>query len=308
MNHYKIADISIHVIWENEEKRYRNYLYHDCIVLPRNLASFRCEEQSEEPDMTAWVHELCEFTGSESYKRVHNQAFFERAGKNVMLVFDPYNRNRPGYSLEMSKDYSRVDYIPHIREYEHYDLQWMMYPFEGRILYRGGFVLHGAAVEFNGKGIIFTGVSGAGKTTQAHLWQRFRNAIIINGDCPAIRMENGIPYLYGTPWCGTSGESINRRTHLSAVVAVKQGETNSIRELNGTPAYLALLANIFHSCFDKEAVELSIANLERIVKQIRVYELTCTISEAAVEILERKLISWDLTEYEASCDCNNRRI
>jgi hypothetical protein len=207
-----------------------------------------------------------------------------------MTVFDPCNLVKPGYSIEMSKDYSQVDYIPHIQEYDHYDLQWMMYPFEGRLLYKGGIVLHGAAVEYNGKGFIFTGISGAGKTTQAHLWQKYRNALIINGDSPSIRMKDGIPYLYGTPWCGTSGESINRKAHLSAVIMVKKGDTNSIRELKGTSAFLAILANVHHSCFDKTSYDLSISNVEYMIKQIQVFELTCTISEDAVKILEKEII------------------
>lgn len=213
-----------------------------------------------------------------------------RPDQLIMTVYDPYDSHKPGYSIEMSKDYSQIKYIPHIREYDHHDLYWMMYPFEGRILYKGGFVLHGAALELNGKGFVFTGVSGAGKTTQAHLWQKYRNAFILNGDCPAIRYYDDIPWVYGTPWCGTSGESINRRAHLSAVILVKPGNSNYIRELSGTSALLALLANVLHSNFDKNTLDLSIHNLKAIVGNIQVFELTCTISEEAVKILEKEIM------------------
>jgi hypothetical protein len=290
MYNYRIAEMNVCVSWENELKKSRSYHYHDCIILPRSLAAFYNETIPEKPDMRVLVHELSDYTGIENYKKVHNHAFFERPNQTIMTVYDPHDLDKPGYSIEMSKDYSQVDYIPHIPEYEHYDLQWMMYPFEGRFLYKGGVVLHGAAVEYSGKGFIFTGISGAGKTTQAHLWQKYRNALIINGDCPAIRITDGIASLYGTPWCGTSGESINRRVHLSAVVVVKKGDTNSISELNGNSAFLALLANVLHSSFDKETLDLSIQNLKTFVNYIRVFEFTCTISEEAVKILEKELI------------------
>jgi hypothetical protein len=290
MYYYQIAEMNVCVSWENDRKKYRNYQYHDCIVLPRCLAAFYNETVSDKPDMMVRVCELSGFTGIEDYKRVQNHAFFETVNKFTMTVYDPNDFSRPGYSIVMSKDYSQVEYIPHIREYEHYDLQWMMYPFEGRILYKGGVVLHGAAVEYNGKGFIFTGISGAGKTTQAHLWQKYRNALIINGDCPAICIHEEIPWVYGTPWCGTSGESIKRKTHLSAVVIVKIGNANTIRELNGNSAFLAMLANVLHSCFDKKTLDLSIQNLKAIVDQVRVFELTCTVSEEAVKILEKEIM------------------
>jgi hypothetical protein len=290
MYYYKIAEMNVCVLWENEKQKNKSYLYHDCIVLPRSLAAFFNEEAPEEPDMKVWVRGISEFTGTDFYKRVHNQTFIKSDHKLIMTMMDPNNLEKPGYSIEMSKDYSQVEYIPHISEYEHYDLQWMMYPFEGRLLYKGGIVLHGAAVECNGKGFIFTGISGAGKSTQAHLWQRFRNALIINGDCPAVRVKDGIPTLYGTPWCGTSGESINRKTHLNAVILVKKGDTNSIRELKGNSAFLAMLANVFHSCFDQDTLDLSIWNLKKIMEHIQVFELTCTIGENAIKILEKEIM------------------
>lgn len=289
MYYYHIAEMNICVSWENAARRNRNYQYHDCIVLPRSLEAFYSDVLPEVLDMKVKLHELSEFTSTDSYKRIRNQAFIEKEDKLIMTVFDPYDNNRPGYSIEMSKNYAQVDYIPHIREYEHDDLQWMMYPFEGRLLYTGGVVLHGVAVEYMGKGFLFTGASGAGKTTQAHLWQKYRDALIINGDCPSIRIKGGTPYVYGTPWCGTSGESINRRTHLGAVVLVKKGATDSIRELKGNSAFLALLANVLHSSFDKAAFDLSIINLKQIIEHIKVYELTGTISEAAVKVLEKEI-------------------
>jgi hypothetical protein len=290
MNYYQIAGINICVLWENEEIKYMYYRYHDCIVLPRALAAFHNVEIPEEPDMIVKVHALSVYTGPKKYKKLYNQSFYPEDDKMTMTVYDPYSEATAGYSITMSKDYSYVEFTPHISEYEHYDLQWMMHPFEGRVLYKGGIVLHGAAIECNGKGIIFTGISGAGKSTQAHLWQKYRDALIINGDCPSINMVKGIPTVYGTPWCGTSGEFINRKVTLSAVVLVKQGEMNTLKELEGHAAFVGVLANVLHSNFDESALDLSVENLKSIMDQIRVFEITCTISEEAVKILEREIM------------------
>ena len=290
MYHYRIGGINLSVVWENEDRKYKYYRYRDCIILPRVLEAFRNETVQEEPDMKVTVCALSKFSDVEKHKRIYNQSFYRKDDKMIMTVYDPYDLKIFGYSLVMSKDYSCVEYIPHLRNYEHYDLQWMMYPFEGKVLYKGGIVLHGAAIEYNRGGIIFTGISGAGKSTQAHLWQKYREALIINGDCPLIRIIDGVPKVFGTPWCGTSGEAINRKATLRAVVLVKKGEKNSLRELKGDEAFLPLLANVLHSNFDENSLDLAIENLKSIIHNIRVFDFTCTISEEAVEFLEKEIM------------------
>jgi hypothetical protein len=289
MDQFQIANITISVLWENEEQKDIYYRYHDCIIMPRILEAFRAKELHAETDLTVSVRTMKPYTGPIIRERVYNETFYREDGKIILTIFNPYHLEVPGYSLSMSEDYADVVYTPHIKEYENYDLQFVMIPFEGRVLQKGGVVLHGAAVEHLGKGIIFTGVSGAGKSTQAHLWQKYRNALILNGDCPVIRLDKGKPRIYGTPWCGTSGEAINRNTELSSVVLVKQGEKSALRRLEGQSAYLAVLANVFRSNNDVSAVDLAISNLKSIVEQIQVFELTCTISEDAVKLLENEI-------------------
>ena len=43
-------------------------------------------------------------------------------------------------------------------------------------------LLHGAFVDYGERGLVFTGPSGIGKTTQAELWQQYAGARIVNGD------------------------------------------------------------------------------------------------------------------------------
>ncbi len=289
MDYFQIAGITVGIEWENEGGKRRCYCYHDCIILPRVLEAFHIEAPPDRPDMHVLVQSLNRHTGPLTGKRIINQLYYQTDNHKVLTEFDPYNRAAPGYSILMSGDYSTAEYTPHIKEYEHYDLHWMTQPFECRALYMGGLVLHGAALEYSGKGFIFTGSSGAGKTTQAHLWQRYRDALIINGDCPAIMPANGKPRVYGTPWCGSSGETVNRSIPLDSVFLIKHGDTNTLKELTGHEAFLALLANVFHSNFDSSTLDRAIENIKRIIQDIRVFELTCTIDESSVETVEKVL-------------------
>lgn len=50
---------------------------------------------------------------------------------------------------------------------------------------------HAAQITYQETGILFAGPSGAGKTTQAKLWERFRNARIICNDRTLLRKQDG---------------------------------------------------------------------------------------------------------------------
>ena len=61
------------------------------------------------------------------------------------------------------------------------------------ILFSGGLVFHSSGLDDNGKGLVFIGHSGAGKSTQAGLWSREPGVIAMNDDRIAVRVEAGGP-------------------------------------------------------------------------------------------------------------------
>lgn len=292
MNRYQIAGVEVAIEWEKEEEK--NYIYgsHDCIILPRAMEAFGVREGLKVQtlgSMQVKVHDVQALSLNTRSRRLYNQRWYETSSENILTLYDLFEGEKPCYSMIMAKDYSQVDYIPHCKEYAHYDLQWLMFPFECRMLHLGGMVLHGAAIEYKREGIIFSGISGAGKSTEAHLWQYYRNALILNGDAPAIHDEDGMPRVYGTPWNGTSGESINRSTPLKAIVLVKKGDCNKLRAVDEKEAVLAVFSNTFHMNFDLGLIDFCITYIQKLVKHIGVYELTCRVEEEAVNVVAQEL-------------------
>ena len=102
----------------------------------------------------------------------------------------------------------------------------------GRILFAPGIVCHAFAVEDEGRGFLFVGHSGAGKSTQAALWAARTNATVLSDDRVAVRMDGKGPSIHGTPWGGDADIATNHRAPLTAVFILGQAPQNSLRRLS----------------------------------------------------------------------------
>lgn len=149
--------------------------------------------------------------------------------------------------------------------------------------------LHAALIEHSGFGIVFLGPSGIGKTTQAELWNRYRNARIINGDITFVQEENGEFWGVGTPWHGSSPYCENRRVRLKAMVVLKQGEKNQLRMLEGYEKVKEVSNSVFYPRWAEGGMELCLSTLDRLLRNLPVYELSCVPEEEAVALLERNI-------------------
>jgi len=155
--------------------------------------------------------------------------------------------------------------------------------FRNSILFSSGIVVHAAAIDYKGKGIIFSGPSGTGKSTHARLWKKHKGALILNGDRPAMRIAGDSVDLYGTPWAGTSREFVNQKAPLEAIVMLEQGSSNEIRRLTNEEAVRLLAARCYSPYFDKDLMSLALDNIGGIIERVPVYLLECTPDHSAVE-------------------------
>src|SRR5699024_12852419 len=93
--------------------------------------------------------------------------------------------------------------------------------------------MHSSLVKTGNGGLMFVGPSGIGKTTQAELWNKYRDALIINGDIVFVQETEENFLGWGTPWHGSSPYCENTSVPVHAMIVLKQASENSIRELTG---------------------------------------------------------------------------
>ncbi|SHO49571.1 phosphoenolpyruvate carboxykinase (ATP) [Anaerocolumna xylanovorans] len=157
--------------------------------------------------------------------------------------------------------------------------------FRNRILYYDGLVIHGSAIQWEEKGIVFSGPSGMGKTTQSKLWKKYKKAEMINDDRPAIRVIDSRPYVYGTLWNGARGKGRNKSAPLSAIVLLEQSKQNTIVRLSREEAVNKLMPRSFLPYNSGESMDRALKNLEMIVTVTPVFYLKCRPDREAVELL-----------------------
>lgn len=163
------------------------------------------------------------------------------------------------------------------------------------VLHRhGGMVLHASCIMYKGQAVLFSARSGTGKSTHTRLWKKYYpETLIINDDLPAIRLKddgNGstTAYAYGTPWCGKTQTNENVSTPIRAIVFLNQAPENSLRRLNGAEAAFRLLEGIRRPVL-ADMMQKSLDAAAEMVSVVPTYELNCTISREAVDLVKTEL-------------------
>lgn len=159
--------------------------------------------------------------------------------------------------------------------------------FRNSILFHQGVVIHASAVEWNGRGILFSAPSGTGKSTQARLWKENMGARILNDDCPCIRRAEDKNYVYGTPWSGSSDEFINDCAPISAIIVLEQSDENIIQRLESNAAVSMLMPRCFLPFYNRDIMNLALNNFENIISSTPVYLLKCRPDIEAVELVHQ---------------------
>jgi hypothetical protein len=117
----------------------------------------------------------------------------------------------------------------------------------------GGFLLHAASAVRRGRAFLFSGISGAGKTTISRLAPP--EADVLTDEISYVRRGSRNYRAYGTPFAGELarvGENLS--APLGALYFLEKGPVNRIEPIDPTTAARALLRNILFFAHDEELV------------------------------------------------------
>jgi hypothetical protein len=138
---------------------------------------------------------------------------------------------------------------------------------------RGGFLLHAASAICDGRAYLFSGVSGAGKTTMTRLAPP--DITLLTDEISYLRPNPDGYSAFGTPFAGElarAGE--NCTAPVAALFFLEQGPENRVDELSSAEAVRRLMRNILFFAEDRGLVEKLLATACDFVAKVPIRRLT----------------------------------
>lgn len=155
----------------------------------------------------------------------------------------------------------------------------------------GTVLFHAAVVSHEGKGYMFLGPSGTGKSTHARLWLKYIDGTaLVNDDNPVVRLaDDGLPVVYGSPWSGKTPCYRNVSYPLGGIVLLSQAPYNKIHRLGGIHAYASLVASISGKRWDSRVADGLHATENALASTVPVWHLECLPDEEAAKLCHAQI-------------------
>ena len=195
----------------------------------------------------------------------------------------------PSARMLMSPDYreGRIEFLKHSQSSALFAVNnSLMLMFAFRSAPFQTLEMHASVIMNGGKGYLFLGKSGTGKSTHSSLWlKHIEGSELMNDDNPVIRVgEDGVTRVYGSPWSGKTPCYRNVSAPIGAIVRIRQAKFNAIKRQNTLESY----ASVYSSCSgfkaDRKMADGQHKALEHIALNVPCYTLDCLPDEDAARV------------------------
>lgn len=149
---------------------------------------------------------------------------------------------------------------------------------------KGRFAVHSASILYHEKAWLFSGHSGMGKSTHTALWHERFQTPYLNGDLNLIGSEHGQLFVYGIPWCGTSGIFTTKKHPLGGIVLLgRHPELELVEELSAPDKILRVMQRMISPAWTAELLDRNLSFASEIAAKVPVFHLSCTMHPSAAQ-------------------------
>lgn len=160
-----------------------------------------------------------------------------------------------------------------------------------------GIMMHACGVSANGQGLVFSGTSGAGKSTVADLWKAriqklessnmkpSNNTILLSDDRVIIRKIDGRFFVCGTPWHGDSKVGSPEEAPLAKIFFLQQARENRVKKIDPIKAASRLIVCSFPPFWDKKGMEFTLNYCAELAQKIPCYELDFVPDKGVLDLV-----------------------
>lgn len=151
-----------------------------------------------------------------------------------------------------------------------------------------GLLVHACGIEYKGKGFLFVGRSGAGKTTLARLFSNQKDITLLNDERVIIREIKGRFFIFGTPWYGELKTFSKKGVQLKNIFFIKHGFRNRLFLEDPTASLTKLLVYSFLPFWDRAQMFEVLRFSGKIVQRKPCYQLEFLADRSVVDFLKQK--------------------
>ena len=156
---------------------------------------------------------------------------------------------------------------------------------------RSVLLIHASLVRHRGWGYPFIAKSGTGKSTQVSSWLRYiPDCDLMNDDNPILRiLDDGKPYIFGSPWSGKTPCYRNVMAPLGAVTRIDRDDKNWVERLNPVEAFTSFLPSCSSMKWDIDIYRKICDTVTRVVETVPIYTLHCLPDKEAAMVCNRAI-------------------
>jgi len=166
----------------------------------------------------------------------------------------------------------------------------LFYGFRAAFFYlaalHGKYALHSASNYYQEKAWLYSASSGTGKTTHVKLWEKLYAVPVLNGDLNLLGMEKDEVFVYGIPWCGTSGVYTTKKYPLGGIILLKRGTENRVCKLPQDERQLYTAQRMISPAWTEKQVDDSLLFAEKLSNRIPIRQLYCTQEPSAAAVMK----------------------
>lgn len=157
-----------------------------------------------------------------------------------------------------------------------------------RLAREGGVLMHGAGIAANRNGLVFSGVSGAGKSTMADFYLA-QDQPVLSDERIIIRKIGNRFLLCGTPWHGTSRAVDGRVVPLDCLYFIRHGSgAHRLRKLPALQVCQWGLQQCFLPHWDREGMAKTVDFFSELAERIDSYDLAFLNQPDVIEFLQQQ--------------------
>lgn len=143
-------------------------------------------------------------------------------------------------------------------------------------------MMHASCTYDGEKARLFSGFSGAGKSTMSKLWADAGNRII-NDDRLIIRKRGNGYIVYNTPMYY---RDMPKEAPLNSIYLISHSPENKAKRLNGAMAISKVMAFCIQNNFDKQFIQSRLSFFSELCMQIPVFELGFVPDESVIHFIK----------------------